>query len=215
MLKKEIAKLLESLKDDDDIDETVSKSDLGKALASNGLTLEAFKKKANDADFKAYLDSIKDNHAKEYLNTWKTKNLQKLVDDEYYKKHPEEKKDANTIKIEELTKKLEENERATKLEKVKSSTLKALTDKKLPSELLNLIVSDDEVKTNNALTTLEGIFKTHDESLKADFIKGNMYTPGGDPNGGDKSTGGYAQQIADSMAKENTNLEQARESYFK
>ena len=47
------------MKDEDNIDETVSKSDLGKALSTSGLTLEAFKKKLTDSDFKAYMDSEK------------------------------------------------------------------------------------------------------------------------------------------------------------
>jgi len=57
MKKSELTKLIESLGDDAEVDETVSKSDLGKALASSGLTLDAFKEKVEkDADFKSFMD---------------------------------------------------------------------------------------------------------------------------------------------------------------
>ena len=134
MKKSELTKLIETLKDDDDIDETISKSDLGKALVNSGLTLDAFKNKVeNDKDFKAYMDSEKDKHSKKAFETWKTNNLQKLIDDEYYKKHPEDKpKDPLLVKALEDAKKA--NERADQLEKenlrkdLTSKALKTMTE---------------------------------------------------------------------------------------
>jgi len=162
---------------------------------------------------KNFINNFAQKSANTAVENFKKDNLQKLIDEEYLKKHPED--ESKNPEVEKLTKQLAQMQKESKIEKVKSSALKTLTEKKLPSELVDFVVNEDETKANSALASLENIFKTHDEALKADFIKGNMYTPGGDPNGGDKPTGGYAKQIADNMAKTNTNLEQARESYFK
>ena len=214
MLKKELAKLIETLKDDDNIDETVSKSDLGKALSSSGLTLEAFKKKLTDSDFKAYMDSEKDKHHTKALDTWKTNNLQKLVDEEYFKKHPEETKDPTAIKLAEVMKKLEDSEKANKVEKVRNTITKSLTDKKLPIGLADFIVNEDETKANETLTAFETIFKDHDTGLKENFIKGNIYIPGG----GEGGKGDSSVEIAKKLAvgnKVDENLQTAKENYFK
>lgn len=215
MLKKELAKLIEQLKDDDNIDETVSKSDLGKALASSGLTLEAFKKKMGEADFKSFIDHEKDTHFNTALTTWKTNNLQKLVDDEYYKKHPEDVKDPTAIKLAELQKKLEDSEKANKIEKVRNTITKSLTDKKLPVGLADYIVSEDETKANEALTAFETIFKDHDTSLKQEFVKGNIYVPGGGGESGkDDNSVEFAKKLAEE-GKVSENFQAAKESYFK
>lgn len=216
MLKKELAKLIETLGDEDNIDETVSKSELGKALANSGLSLEAFKKKVNDSDFKAFMDSEKDKHHTKALETWKTNNLQKLVDDEYYKKHPEETKDPTAIKLAELQKKLEESERANKIEKVKNTITKSLTDKKLPIGLADYIVSEDETKANEALTAFETIFKDHDTGLKKEFVNGNIYVPGdgGEGGKGDDSSVAFAKKLA-AGNKVDESLQAAKENYFK
>ena len=184
MKKSELTKLLETLKDDDDIDETVSKSDLGKALASSGLTLDAFKNKAeNDKDFKAFMDSEKDKHSKKALETWKTNNLQKLIDDEYYKKHPDDKpKDPLLAKALEDAKKA--NERADQLEKenlrkdLTSKALKTMTEKKLPTELIDYFVGSDEDATKANLKILTDVLGKHDEALKTEILK-DTYKPGG------------------------------------
>lgn len=216
MLKKELLKLIETLKDEDNVDETISKSELGKALLSSGLTLDAFKAKLNEPDFKAYMDSEKDTHFNKALETWKKNNLQKLVDDEYYKKHPGEKKDPVAIELAELKKKYEESERARKLETSKAAITKQLTDKKLPTELADFIVNEDETVTNTNLSSLEKIFKNHDAALKADFIKGNIYVPGSHVDDGGKGDSSivFAKKLAGG-AKTDKSIEEARDSYYK
>ena len=214
MLKKELAELLKNMKDEDNIDETLKKAEPVMALVNGGLTLEAFKKKLTDSDFKAYMDSEKDKHHTKALDTWKTNNLQKLVDEEYSKKHPEETKDLAAIKLAEVMKKLEDSEKANKVEKVRNTITKSLTDKKLPIGLADFIVNEDEAKANAALTAFENIFKDHDTGLKENFIKGNIYIPGG----GEGGKGDSSVEIAKKLAvgnKVDENLQTAKENYFK
>lgn len=215
MLKKELTELLKTLGDEDNIDETLKKAEPVMALVNSGLSLEAFKKKANDADFKAYLDSEKDKHATKYLDTWKTNNLAKLVDDEYYKKHPEDKKDPVAQELAELKKKYEDSENARKLEAAKTALTKQLTEKKLPIELAEKIADLDETKSNENLTFFENLFKSHDKVLKADFVNHNSYIPGGDDKGGrDDSSVAFAKKMAAS-SQTDKGLETAKENYFK
>lgn len=185
MKKSELKKILETLGDDADVDETISKSDLGKALVSSGLTLDAFKNKVeNDKDFKAYMDRVKDKHSTKALETWKTNNLQKEIDAEIKKRFPEQDpkdKDIANLKAE------MEKMKADSLKKdLTNKALKTMTEKKLPADLVNFIVGQDEDSTNKNLETLEKVFASHDEAIKTEILKGGTYKPGG--QGGAKPT---------------------------
>ncbi|MFA6809315.1 MAG: DUF4355 domain-containing protein [Eubacteriales bacterium] len=178
MKKSELTKLIESLGDDAEVDETISKSDLGKALVSSGLTLDAFKEKVeSDSNFKSFLDSEKDKHATKSLETWKTNNLQKMVDEEYKKQHPEA--DPKDTEIAKLKKQFEDMQKESLKKDLTNKALKAMTEKKLPADLVNFIVGSDEDTTNKNLETLEKIFNQHDESIKTEILKNDTYKPGG------------------------------------
>ncbi|MBV4427149.1 DUF4355 domain-containing protein [Clostridium tyrobutyricum] len=184
MKKSELTKLIESLGDDAEVDETISKSDLGKALASSGLTLDAFKSKMeSDPTFKSFLDSEKDKHLQKGIDTFKTNNLQKLVDEEYKKQHPET--DPKDTEMAELKRKIEQMEKEKLKEKLTNQALKFATEKKLPVELIDFIVGSDEATTTANLEKLANIFSAHDSTLKAEILKDNTYIP---PKGGNPST---------------------------
>ncbi|MCH3962684.1 MAG: DUF4355 domain-containing protein [Clostridium sp.] len=185
MLKKELAKLLETLKDDDNIDETISKSDLGKALVNSGLTLDTFKEKIeSDPNFKSFIDSEKDKHLQKGIDTFKTNNLQKLVDEEYKKQHPEA--DPKDTEIAKLKKQFEDMQKESLKKDLTNKALKIMTEKKLPADLVSFIVGADEDTTNKNLETLEKVFNSHDEAIKTEILKDGTYKPGG--QGGAKPT---------------------------
>lgn len=176
MLKKEIAKLIEQLKDDDSIDDVISKSDLGKTLSTNGLTLETFKGKIlSDSVFKSYMDSENEKHFSKALETWKNNNLQKLIDDEYKKKYP--KADPKDTELTSMKAEIEQMKKEKLRESLTNKALKVATEKKLPIELIDFIVGEDETATNKNLETLAAIFSKRDENLKAELLKDNSYVP--------------------------------------
>ncbi|OAA90714.1 DUF4355 domain-containing protein [Clostridium coskatii] len=178
MKKSELTKLIEALKDDDDIDETISKSDLGKALVSSGLTLDNFKSKLeSDSNFKSFMDSEKDKHLQKGIDTFKTNNLQKLVDEEYKKQHPEA--DPKDTEIAKLKKQFEDMQKESLKKDLTNKALKTMTEKKLPTDLVNFIVGVDEDSTNKNLETLEKVFNSHDEAIKTEILKDGTYKPGG------------------------------------
>lgn len=177
MKKSELAKLIETLKDDDDIDETISKSDLGKALKNSGLTLDSFKGKLEtDKDFKAYMDSEKDKHSKKALETWKTNNLQKEIDTEIKKRYPD--KDPKDKDIANLKAEMEKMKAESFRKDLTNKALKVAQEKKLPTELVDYFVGKDEDTTKTNLKTLADVFSKHDEALKTEVLKGS-YKPGG------------------------------------
>lgn len=195
MLKKELAELLKSSKDDDNIDEILGKAEPVKALVNSGLTLDAFKSKLeSDSNFKSFMDSEKDKHSKKSFETWKANNLQKLIDDKanekYLELHPEDKpKDPIMIQLLEENKqnkvKLEQMEKEKLRETLVNKALKVATEKKLPLELIDFIIGDDEVTTMTNLEKVANIFSTHDIALKAEILKDNTYVP---PVGGPSTT---------------------------
>ena len=53
-------------------------------------TLEEFKGKLNDPDFKSFMDSAMDKHSEKSLSTWKANNLQSLIDTKVKELYPDQ-----------------------------------------------------------------------------------------------------------------------------
>lgn len=184
MKKSELIELLKNNKDDEDIDEVLKNAEPVKALVGSGLTLDAFKSKLeSDPNFKSFMDSEKDKHLQKGIDTFKTNNLQKLVDEEYKKQHPEA--DPKDTEMAELKRKIEQMEKEKQKDKSINKALKFATEKKLPAELVDFVVSEDEATTMANLEKLANIFSTHDSALKAEILKDNTYIP---PKGGNPPT---------------------------
>jgi len=185
MKKSELIELLKNNKDDEDIDEVLKNAEPVKALANSGLTLDAFKTKLeSDADFKSFMDSEKDKHSAKSLETWKTNNLQKEIDAEIKKRYPEQ--DPKDKALADLKAKMEKMEAESLKKDLTNKALKTMTEKKLPTDLVNFIVGADEDSTNKNLEALEKVFNAHDEAIKTEILKDGTYKPGG--QGGAKPT---------------------------
>lgn len=196
MLKKELAELLKSTKDDDNIDEILGKAEPVKALVNSGLTLDAFKNKVeNDKDFKAYMDSEKDKHSKKSFETWKANHLQELVNEEYKKQHPEA--DPKDTELANMKAEIEQMKKEKLRETLANKALKFANEKKLPVDLIDFVIGTDEETTKQNLDTLAAIFSKHDEALKAQILKDNTYIP---------PTGGGADTTENPWSKEHYNL---------
>lgn len=176
MLKNELLKLIENIGDEGSVDEVLSQSDFAKSLIKSGLTLDAFKENlTNDKDFKAYLDSEKDKHSSKALETWKTNNLEKLLSEEIKKRFPE--KDEKDIQLESLKVEIEKMKKENILKEIKNQAILMLDEKKLPKELLDLIVSDDLENTRSNIEALEKVFNPYIQSAVEERVKSNSYTP--------------------------------------
>lgn len=194
MNKKELLKLVENIDDEGSVDEVLSGSDFAKSLLESGLTLNAFKEKLKEPEFKSYLDSIKDKHFDKALETWKSNNLQTIINDEVLKATGK-KKTPEQLRIEELEKNFNEQkakaERAEKIAKYKD----VLAEKKIPGEMIDYFLTDDDETTNtridNFATYVEGMVNS---SVKEKMANGS-YTPPGENGAGALTVDDIAKMI--------------------
>jgi len=180
MLKKDVISLINSLKDDEHVDDALKGSELVKKFSG----LEAFKSKMNEADFKSWMDSEKDKHLTKGIETFKTNNLATLVDAEVKKKFPT--KDPNEIALENMKTEMEKMRNESARKDLKTNALKTLSDKKLPTDLVDYFIGADEASTNENLTKFETILNSSVTSLVAEKLKSGYVPPdakgGVDPN---------------------------------
>lgn len=194
MNKKELLKLVENIDDEGSVDEVLSGSDFAKSLLESGLTLNAFKEKLKEPEFKSYLDSIKDKHFDKALETWKSNSLQTIINDEVLKATGK-KKTPEQLRIEELEKNFNEQkakaERAEKIAKYKD----VLAEKKIPGEMIDYFLTDDDETTNtridNFATYVEGMVNS---SVKEKMANGS-YTPPGENGAGDLTVDDIAKMM--------------------
>lgn len=143
---KDIIAELEKLKDTDDYQNYVS----------GLLTADRVSQFLTTEDGKKFLQPTLDKYHSKGLETWKTNNLQKLIDEEIKKKFPDEDPAALEIK------KLKADFEAMKREAAKKDLLikasKTATEKGLPIEMINYLIGEDEETTSSNLETFEKVF---------------------------------------------------------
>jgi hypothetical protein len=131
-------------------------------------------------DGKKLLQPRLDTYQSKGLKTWQDNNLTKMVDEEVKKRFPDA--DPKDVAMAQLKAEFENMKNSTLKEKLTNKTLKQFQELKLPNELVDFIVSDEE-STKKNIEMLKNLFATHDEAIKTEFAKAHSYTP---PNG-DKS----------------------------
>ena len=141
------------------------------------IKLDGVKKFLSENDEgKNYLQSVADKRVTEGIETFKKNNLQSLVDTEYKKQHPDA--DPKDTEMAKLKAQIEQMQKETTKKDLTNKALQAMTEKKLPTDLVNFIVGEDEKTTKANLETLAGVLSKHDEALKTEILKGS-YKPGG------------------------------------
>ena len=194
MNKKDLLKLVENIDDEGSVDEVLSGSDFAKSLLQSGLTLNAFKEKLNEPEFKSYLDSIKDKHFDKALETWKSNNLQTIINDEVLKATGK-KKTPEQLKIEELEKKMLENEaRAQRAEKI-AKYKDVLAEKKIPMEMIDYFLTDDDETTNTRIDNFKVFVDDMVSASVKEKIANGSYTPPGENGAGDLTVDDIAKMM--------------------
>lgn len=87
------------------------------------------------------------------LNTWKEKNLDKLVDDEVKKRNPD--KTPEQLELEKLRKEIEDERKSRTRQELVNKALKVADEKKLPKGIIDYFIAEDEPNTLANLTKLE------------------------------------------------------------
>lgn len=157
MKKNEIIEFLKDLADDADIDETVKGNETLAKLFEKGLTMDDVKNFLdNSEDGKKYLQQYGDTRVTTGIDSWKKNNLQKLIDDAVAKANPQETEEQKMIR--ELREKFEQSEKDRTREALKNKALKVASDKKLPDELLEYFIGQDEETTLSNLELYDKVF---------------------------------------------------------
>ena len=141
-------------------------------------TLEAFKAKLIDPEFKSFMDSSMDKHSEKNLSTWKTNNLDKVYQERFLKENPTA--DPKDVALKNLQAQFDKMQSDSARKDLTNKTLKQFQDAKLPTDLVDFMVGADEEQTNKNVEALTKLFAAHDEQIKTEFAKSNSYTP---PNG--------------------------------
>ncbi|MHC8659070.1 DUF4355 domain-containing protein [Bacillus sp. Bwzl_19] len=128
-----------------------------------------------DEDAKKWMQSQKDRFFSTSLNSWMESTFPQKLEEEIKKRYPDETPEQKRIR--ELELKNEEFERNARIEKMKSIALKTASDKKIPADLIDLLVSDNEEVTLGNLTKFEESMKPYIQEQVEDRLKNSSYTP--------------------------------------
>lgn len=173
MEKRELIDLLAEIEDDGNIDEILKDTDLYKSALEFENIKPLF---ASNDDFKSFLDSEKDKHADKALKTWKANNLDKIIQSEILKatqvKETPEQKAIRELeaKLDAMSKEKEKVERQAKYKDI-------LAKKKIPSDLTDFILGEDDEVTDSNITRFEDAMKTYIEEKVAAKLKESAYVP--------------------------------------
>lgn len=168
MKKVDLLKLVESMQDEDSVDSLFSFDKVKDTLF-------------NDNTFKSFLDSEKDKHHSKALETWKSNNLNKILDDEIKKRFPEA--DPKDLKLQELQKQIEQMLKDTVRKDLTNKAIKVANEKKLPLDMIDFLIGQDEDSTTKNLEKFESVFNTSLEQQVQAKLR-NGYTPPNDKNTG-------------------------------
>lgn len=152
--------MLEELKDFVEIKEGQEEA-LAEYLSKKLLTPESVKAYLDSHDGKKLIQPILDRYHAKGLETWKSNNLETLIEEEVARRHPAETEDQKRIR--KLEQKLAESEKAWIQERLAKEAQSIATQKGLPVELVDHFVGTDEETT---LVNLEKLERVWNESVQ-------------------------------------------------
>lgn len=166
MLKTDLIKMLESIEDNQHVDEVLFSKDTLNKLAEESKVLTS------------YLDSVKDAHLTKGLKTWQDNHLQKYLDEEIAKRYPQETPENKELM--ELKTKLQEMEKETKYKELSNEALKYATEKKLPTGIVDYFIGEDKDTTIANLDKFHEVFTQSLESQVKARLGSESHKPEGD-----------------------------------
>lgn len=130
----------------------------------------------NNDDGKKLLNTLTDQRVTKGIETFKTNNLQKLLDEEIAKKFPDETEDAK--KQRQLIERLSNLENEIKKKDLLTSAIKKAGEKGLPIAVIERLLGDDEESTEKNLNLFETEFKKAIEAQVNEKFKAGGREPG-------------------------------------
>lgn len=197
MKKSELIKLFENIADDADIDEALADTELVKGFINKGLTLDAFKSKLKEKDFKAFLEMEGGKDFEKRLKEWKKNNLEKELEPFIQEKYPDLVTDPTQKKILELEKKLADEQKANARKDLITEAIKYANEKKIPSNLVENFLGEDLEKTKANLDSFIETINPWVSEQVDERLGASSWVPGGTGSAGaSKSLG---EQLAEEL----------------
>lgn len=200
MKKSELLKLIENLGEEDVVNDLLLGTDVEEGIKSSALTLDNFKAKAGDKEFKAYIDSLNDKHVNSVISTMKENGTwENQFKDVLEAKYP------NLFKIEDpVVKQLREEMDQIKKEKAEAEKKLArensikeargyAEEKNYPTELLDFFVGEDIDTSKANLDKMNTVISSIVEKALQTDMQNNQYQPGG--KGGNDPVDPLATQV--------------------
>ncbi|HII4509767.1 DUF4355 domain-containing protein [Clostridium perfringens] len=184
MKKSEFINLFADLADDADIDETLAGTELVKSFINKGLTLDAFKSKLKEKDFKAFLEGEGGKDFEKRLKEWKKNNLEKELEPFIQEKYPDLITDPTQKKILELEKKLADEQKANARKDLITEAIKYANEKKIPSNLVENFLGEDLEKTKVNLDSFVESINPWVQEQVDERLGASSWIPGGNGNSG-------------------------------
>mgnify|MGYP000918680341 FL=1 len=181
MKKIDLLKLIEGLEDETDVLDTLKEQEEIKGLIKpfdvNEITLEDFKKAiADNKEIKGYYTSEKDRAVSKGIETFKSNNLQKLIDEELKKKSNEGLSE-EAIQLKELQAKFEALEKEKIISELKGKYTKSLAEKGLSAELVDFVFNEDEEIFNSNVDKINSIIENSINAKTNEILNNNEYIP--------------------------------------
>ena len=197
MKKSEFINLFADLSDDADIDETLAGTELVKGFINKGLTLEAFKGKLKEKEFKDFINGEGGKDFEKRLKEWKKNNLEKELEPFIQEKYPDLITDPTQKKILELEKKLADEQKANARKDLITEAIKYANEKKIPSNLVENFLGEDLEKTKANLDSFIETINPWVSEQVDERLGASSWIPGGNGNSGaSKSLG---EQLAEEL----------------
>lgn len=202
MKKSEFINLFVDLADDAEIDETLASTELVKGFINKGLTLEAFKGKLKEKEFKDFINGEGGKDFEKRLKEWKKNNLEKELEPFIQEKYPNLITDPTQKKILELEKKLADEQKANARKDLITEAIKYANEKKIPSNLVENFLGEDLEKTKE---NLDGFIETINPWISNQVderLGASSWVPGGTGSvGASKSLGEQLAEEANNSGK--------------
>ncbi|MBM7836435.1 DUF4355 domain-containing protein [Clostridium sardiniense] len=174
MLKKEILELIKDIEEDKEIDEIILNNGFAKPLDKDGFNeLLASNKE---------IQGLVDQKVTKGIETFKTNSMEKLIEAEVLKRTKKEETPEQKA-IRELQEKLTNMEKEKTKAEMVSKFKDTLSEKKIPGDLINFMLGEDDDTTNANITLFENSMKDYIDSQVNDRLNGGYKPPKDDDKG--------------------------------
>ncbi|MBO3417906.1 DUF4355 domain-containing protein [Clostridium perfringens] len=207
MKKSEFINLFADLADDAEIDETLASTELVKGFINKGLTLEAFKGKLKEKEFKDFINGEGGKDFEKRLKEWKKANLEKELEPFIQEKYPDLVTDPTQKKLLELEKELEKERKSNARKDLITEAIKYATEKKIPTSLVENFLGEDLEKTKVNLDSFVESINPWVQEQVDERLGASSWVPSGNGNSGAaKSLGAQlAEELNNSRKAEGPN----------